>query len=124
MSTFLRYGLVGTVNSLVGFGAMLALAALGAHYALYTAAGYGLAFVVSYLLNGAYTFRDAAGGPSPQGLGLFVAANGSLLLLVEATQAALIEGARLPEAPAVAAGAAVYFLAGFVLNRRLVFRPA
>lgn len=122
MSTFARYALVGVANSAVGFGTMAGLALLGAHYAAYTAAGYGLAFLSSYLLNGRFTF--GTGGPSARGLGLFVMVNGLLLALVEAVQVATVELAGAPELAAVLLGAAVYLAAGFGLNRRLAGRAA
>lgn len=113
---------MGVANSAVGFGTMAGLALLGAHYAAYTAAGYGSALAVSYLLNGRFTFR--AGAPSARGLGLFVLLNGLLLVLVQSVQVATVELAGMRELPAVLLGAAVYLTAGFGLNRRLAGRAA
>ena len=122
MSTLIRYGLVGSFNTLVTLTVMTGLAALGAHYVAFTAAGYGIGFVLSYVLNGRFTFRAAP--PSPRGLALFALVNGCLLAVVEAFQLVAVELAGLPVLVAVAMGALIYLAAGFQLNRRVVFRPA
>lgn len=122
MSTLIRYGLVGSLNTAVTLVVMTGLAAWGAHYVAFTAAGYGIGFVLSYTLNGLFTFRSAA--LSPQGLALFAAVNGCLLALVESFQLVAVELAGLPVLAAVVAGALIYLAAGFQLNRRVVFRPA
>jgi putative flippase GtrA len=120
--TLARYGLVGGVNTVAGVGVMVVLAGLGVHYALYTAAGYTVAFVTSYRLNARFTFRVEQ--VSQRGFALFAALNGGLLLLVEFFQSGMIELARMPELASVAAGAILYTLTGFVLNRRIVYRVA
>lgn len=114
---------MGALNTAVGLGVMAGLAALGAHYVAFTAAGYTLAFLCSYTLNGLFTF-GAGGSLSAQGLGLFALVNGCLLAGVEAFQLVAVELAGLPVLAAVAAGAVIYVAAGFQLNRRVVFRPA
>lgn len=114
---------MGSVNTAVGLGVMAGLAALGAHYVAFTAAGYALAFLCSYALNGLFTF-GTGGSLSAQGLGLFALVNGCLLAGVEAFQLVAVELAGLPVLAAVAAGAVIYLAAGFQLNRRVVFRPA
>lgn len=101
---------------------MAALAAAGAHYALYTLAGYVAAFATSYLLNGRFTFR--AEPASARGFALFAALNGALIALVQAVQAGLIELAGVPVLAGVLSGAVVYTLTGFALNRRIVYREA
>ncbi len=112
------------VNTVAGLGVMALLAAGGVHYALYTLAGYAVAFATSYLLNARFTFRATAGTVSARGFGLFAALNGALVVLVQAVQAGLIELAGLPVLAGVAAGAVVYTLTGFALNRRVVYRAA
>lgn len=99
---------------------MILLAKTGMHYAIYSAAGYGVAFVSSYLLNALFTFRSSP--VSSGGFALFLAINGTLLVVVELVQAGLIELVRLPEVVGIIAGAVAYTLTGFVLNRYLVFR--
>ena len=101
---------------------MVGFAYLGFHYSIYTAAGYIVAFVVSYILNGKYTFR--ANQLSQRGFALFAAINGSLLLCVEVIQAILIEFLHFPEILGVITGMIFYTMAGFILNRKIVYRAA
>lgn len=114
---------MGSLNTAITLATMAGLAWLGAHYVAFTAAGYGLGFLLSYTLNGIFTFRSG-GGLSPKGLGLFALVNGCLLVVVEVFQVVAVELAGLPLLAAVAAGALIYLAAGFQLNRRVVFRPA
>lgn len=122
LSTLIRYALVGSLNTAITLAAMAGLARLGAHYVAFTAAGYGLGFLLSYTLNGVFTFRS--GRPSGRGFGLFALVNGCLLAVVEVFQVVAVELAGLSVLAAVAAGALIYLAAGFQLNRRVVFRPA
>jgi putative flippase GtrA len=120
--TLVRYALVGGINTATGLGVMAALAWAGVHYALYTLAGYVVAFVTSYLLNAWFTFRVE--DVSTRNFALFALVNGALILLVQAVQAGLIELAGVPVLAGVACGAVVYTLTGFALNRRIVYRVA
>lgn len=101
---------------------MAGLAWAGMHYALFTLAGYVVAFITSYLLNAWFTFQ--VGAVTARGFLLFVLINGVLILLVQAVQAGLIELVGVPVLVGVAAGAVVYTLVGYVLNRHLVYRVA
>jgi len=118
----IRYGSVGVINTLVGAGVMAFFAYLGFHYSIYTAAGYVVAFIVSYILNGKFTFK--ADKLSHRGFLLFAAINGILLLCVEVLQAVLIERMNFPEILGVITGMVFYMLTGFVLNRKIVYRTA
>jgi putative flippase GtrA len=114
--------LVGAINTVTGLGVMAGLAWAGVHYALFTLAGYVVAFITSYLLNAWFTFQ--VGAVTGRGFLLFVLINGALILLVQAVQAGLIELVGVPVLVGVAAGAVVYTLIGYVLNRHLVYRVA
>jgi putative flippase GtrA len=116
----IRYGLVGIVNTVIGFGIMAFLAWSGFHYMIYTAAGYIIAFISSYILNGLFTFRGSR--LSQHVFLLFVTLNGTLLLAVEGFQILLIEYVGVPELLGVILGAAAYTLTGYVMNRKLVYR--
>ena len=122
MWTLARYALVGGVNTLAGLGVMAGLAWAGVHYALFTLAGYFVAFVTSYLLNARFTFR--VGGVSVRTFALVALVHGALIVLVQAAQAGLIELAGVPVLAGVATGAVVYTLTGYALNRRVVYRAA
>jgi putative flippase GtrA len=116
---FVRYGLVGGVNTVVGAGLMVFGAWLGWHYVFYTLFGYGVAFGVSFALNFHFTFRVS--GAVGRRMGRFLGVNVLNLLLVQALQAWLIEQQQVMELYAVAAGIVLYTGLGFYLNRRFVF---
>jgi len=120
LSTLVRYGLVGVINTGTTIAAMVSLAYLGIHYTIYTAIGYLLGFIVSYVLNGIFTFRGAQ--LSHRAFLIFVGINGALLIFVEVFQIALIEFLATPELPAVAMGMVFYTITGFFLNRRFVYQ--
>ena len=99
---------------------MVGLAYVGIHYTIYTAVGYLLGFIVSYILNGIFTFQGAQ--LSHRAFLIFVGINGGLLILVEVLQVFLIELLAVPELPGVAMGMVFYTLMGFFLNRRFVYQ--
>ena len=120
LSTLARYGLVGAVNTSATIATMAGLAYLGIHYTVYTAVGYILGFVISYILNGVFTFRCTQ--LSHRAFLRFAGINSSLLIFVEILQIFLIERLAVPELPGVATGMVVYTLSGFFLNRRFVYQ--
>jgi putative flippase GtrA len=99
---------------------MAGLAYLGIPYTIYTAFGYLLGFIVSYTLNGMFTFQGTQ--LSQRAFILFVGINGGLLIVVEIFQFSLIEWLSVPEITGVAMGMVVYMLMGFFLNRHFVYR--
>lgn len=122
LSMLIRYGSVGIINTLTGAAVMVAFAYLGFHYTIYTAAGYVVGFITSYVLNGLYTFKLRR--LSYRGFAYFLAINGALLLGVELLQILLIEVLRLSELFSVIVGMIVYMFVGFFLNRTIVYRVA
>jgi len=120
LSTLIRYGLVGVINTGTSIGTMVGLAHLGIHYTIYTATGYLLAFIVSYILNGIFTFQCKQ--LSHRAFLVFVGINGSLLIFVEVFQISLIELLAVPELLGVATGMVIYTLVGFFLNRHFVYQ--
>lgn len=116
-----RYGLTGIVNTTVGLGVMVAGAAIGLHYAVYTAIAYFIGLLVSFSLNLRFTFRTE--GRLWQRFQGFLAVCLACLALAQLVQAALIEGAGVAEPIGVGAGMVTYTVIGFFLNRRFVFRP-
>ena len=88
-STLIKYGIVGLFNTALGVGVMVGLQYLGVHYALYTGAGYIVAFCSSYVLNALFTFRT---GPMLHGsVRCIRGANGVLLAAVLGLQYLLID---------------------------------
>ena len=118
--TLAKYGLVGVINTSATIAAMASLAYLGIHYTIYTAVGYLLGFIVSYVLNGIFTFQGTQ--LSHRAFLIFVGINGGLLIFVEIFQFFLIEFLTVSELPGVAMGMVVYTLVGFFLNRRFVYQ--
>jgi len=55
---FLRYNLVGIVNTVIGFGIIILLMSVGVDALKSNAIGYGVGAVLSYILNSKYTFKD------------------------------------------------------------------
>jgi putative flippase GtrA len=121
-STLIKYGIVGLFNTALGLGVMVGLQYLGVHYALYTSAGYIVAFCSSYILNALFTFRT--GPPSTVQFIAFVVANGVLLLAVQGLQYLLIDVLGVRELYGVIVGAFAYTGTGFLINKLAVYRPA
>ena len=117
---FLRYGMVGGVNTLFGVSCMWALAQTGLPYPVYTGFTYALSFILSYTLNRLFTFKT---GASWQHFIRFALVNVVNMLLVQALQIIWIEGLRIHEPVAVGMGMVAYFLVGFWANKYLVFSP-
>jgi len=122
--SFLRFLAVGVANTIVGYGAIFAALALGATYAAATLLGTALGLVVSFALNGRYTFRYE-GRLAPAALRFLAVSFGCYLAAFPAARAALA-GWSAPfltaDQTAAVAGSAAYTLLHYVALRRLVFR--
>lgn len=117
---FLRFGLVGMVNTAVGLSVIYALMlGLGVSPALSNMAGYAVGLCVSFVLNSRWTFRDRMSlSGALRFLGAFAisyAANLACLL-------ALIGPAGIAPEIAQLAAMVVYTLVFFLLSRLFVFR--
>jgi len=113
------FGLVGLVNTAVGYGTILALMALGLGPVLANAGGYALGICVSYLLNSRFTFarRNAPGGTTR------VLRFGIAVAIAWLINLAVLQLALRAMAPAYAQGIAMiaYTLSFFLLSRSFVF---
>ncbi|MCD7101220.1 GtrA family protein [Pseudoclavibacter sp. 13-3] len=69
--TQLRFLLIGGMNTLIDFGLLFALVALGVHTIPANIISTGIAFVVSFFANRSYTFK-ACQGSLPRQMALFV----------------------------------------------------
>lgn len=116
---FIRYGLVGALNTAVGVSGIALGAFLGWHYALYTLFGYGVAFVASFALNLKFTFK--AEGATRSRFMMFLYVNLLNLGFVQLMQFMLIEWFAVGEYIAVAVAMVCYTLTGFVMNKKFVF---
>ena len=55
---FLKYNLVGIINTLIGFSIILGLMYVGISATLSNAIGYVIGAIISYVLNSKYTFES------------------------------------------------------------------
>ncbi|MFA5121439.1 GtrA family protein [Zavarzinia sp.] len=116
---FLRYGLVGAGNTLLGLGLIFLFMALGASPVVANALGYGLCIPASFVANRHFTFGGRRGSPAK-----FVAVQAAAYGANLAVLGSLLSVA--PELPSLAqlAGVAAYVLAGFLGSYHLVFAGA
>jgi putative flippase GtrA len=121
-----RFGLVGLINTAVGFAVVVLLdAGLGLPPALANAASYACGISVGFVLSRRFVFRSRA-GLSAAGLRYLIAALGAFLLnqaVLRAASLALGAGA-IQHIAAQLAAMASYSVAFFLLCRLWVFRVA
>ena len=116
---FFKYCNVGVINTAVTAIIMAGLGALGVHYLIYTAVGYGVGICVSFFLNFRFTF--AASGKVKQRFIRFLVINLANLGVVELLQIFLIEFIHLDKLPAAVIGMIWYVIFGFFMNQKFVF---
>lgn len=130
-STFLRFLLVGVINTAVGLGIMLGLLNLaGLGYWPSTLIGHAVGACVSYILNRSYTFRSDVHWLKgfllfslvvltcyfiSYGLGMAIVERALPILFPHA-------GSRLIENVAVVVGMGMYTVLNFLAQQRFVFR--
>jgi putative flippase GtrA len=59
---FIRYNIVGIINSIVGFSIIFILMLFGINAIISNAVGYGIGSIVSFYLNRKYTFKSTLSG--------------------------------------------------------------
>lgn len=57
-ATVIRYGIIGVINTLIGYGVLFYLTYIGVLAELSNLFGYAVGFVVSYFLNKKYNFKS------------------------------------------------------------------
>lgn len=120
MWVFLKYLMVGAINTVAGFAVIvLCLETLNFRPVAANAIGFAFGLVISFLLNRSFSFRSSV--PIGTGLAKFaaVAAGGYLLNL-----AALLAGEKilhLGTYPSQILAVSTYVLVVFFASRRLVF---
>ncbi len=118
---FIRFLLVGVLNTLVGYSAILTFQlVLGMSATVANAGGYLVGMSVSYVLNRRYTFKSQRGHRA--GLSAFAAA-GAACYAVNLLVLTLVMNMAPNAHPALAQAAAVaaYTLSFYVASRHLVF---
>ena len=114
-----RYGAAGVINTLLGYGLIFALQAIGSSPYIANAAGYGVGFVVSFFLQKTFVF-GSSGQTSIEILkfvAAFLAAYAANFLVLHLL---LTQGVN----PYLAqiGGFATYFVAMFFMSKIWVFR--
>jgi putative flippase GtrA len=118
----LRFGLVGCVNTAVGFGVTcLALYVLGASDVAANVAGYGVGIPLSYTLNKSFTFGDSR--PIQRSLPKFLAVLAIAYVLNLVTVVIVHRVLALNVYLAQALGTVVYTGVSFILSLLVVFSP-
>ncbi|MBA1419956.1 MAG: GtrA family protein [Epsilonproteobacteria bacterium] len=115
---FLRYNLVGLINTVVGFGLIMLLMYMGINAVLSNAIGYGIGAILSYFLNKHYTFTYK--NDSMRVAIKFFAVLGVAYLLNYMVLMTLL--ATINPYIAQAVSAVVYTLSAFIMMKFLVFR--
>lgn len=119
----LRYGLVGLLNSAIGFAVIAAVLQVAPNRpALANAAGFGVGFAISFVMNRAWTFADKRGwsitlGPYAGLVAICYAVN--LLVVLAAARVSAL-GLYAPQL----LGMATYTLLLFCGSHFYVFRRA
>lgn len=113
------YIVVGIANTCLSVVLLWLLYGLGWPYPVYTALVYGIMILISFELNRRFTF--ATGSTSTKQwrrwLRSFCILHLLNLVLIQSVQAALIEGAHLPQYVGVSAGLLIGILVGFIGSR-------
>jgi len=124
--SFIRFLAVGVVNTAVGYGTIFAALALGASYAAATLLGTTLGLIVSFTLNGRFTFRYS-GNYTAAALKFAAVSYACYLAAFPLTKAALGTWSApylTADQTAAAAGCVIYTLLHYFSLRRFVFRSA
>ena len=117
---FIKYCLVGLVNTGVSVLAMFFFSLTGMRYVFYTAIGYALGFIISYFLNFYFTFRCK--NSLSLGLAKFLLVNIILFCGAEVIQIILIERLHAQHFLGIGVGMIFYTVTGFFINRYYTFR--
>lgn len=116
---FVKYGLVGVVNTLLTFSTYWLFKAVGLNIDAANLLSYGAGMVCSFVLNKLWTFRAHGHGWGRE-LAVFVGGAGLCWLLQWGAFRAFITW--WPEVVAQVAGMAVYTLLNFFFNKLITFK--
>lgn len=117
--SFFRYACVGVINTLICVSVMYLVSLVYSHYMIYTAAGYIVAIIASFIMN--YYFTFSVRGQVQQRMIKFMIIALLNLGFVEFMQWCFIEGIGWPILPSIIFCAILYTVLGYILNRRYVF---
>lgn len=121
MIQFIRYALVGVVNTTLGYGIIFAsMFLLGWGPLPSNVAGYAVGLVASFTLNRRFTFKSQ--GSAHRDLIRFMLIFAIAWLANFAVLALLVRNGTVHEGVAQVIAGIVYFLLSFVLNKYYVFK--
>ena len=121
MIQFIRYALVGVVNTTLGYGIIFAcMFLLGWGPLPSNVAGYAVGLVASFTLNRRFTFRSQ--GSAHRDLMRFLLIFAIAWLANFAVLALLVRNGSVHEGVAQLAAGIVYFLLSFILSKYYVFK--
>jgi len=117
---FVKYNIVGIINTLVGFTIILILMFLGFSPLFSNAVGYGVGAIFSYLLNSKYTFNSMLNKQN-QIIKFFV-----VLLLAYGINYVVLQWLLTLLNPYMAQGLAAicYTLSSFIMMKWFIFKEA
>lgn len=115
----IKYLAVGVVNTLVGYGVIFALMWGGLMPELANIVGYGVGFIVSYLLNKRYTFASPAS--HKKDLPRFGFAMGLAYIAQLGSMSALHRALEMNPYLATIIGSGVHVVVGFFVSRNWAF---
>ena len=118
LKQFLRYNLVGLVNTVTGFGLIMLLMYLGTDPVLSNAIGYVTGMILSYFLNKHYTFAHKNHNMGVV-IKFFTALGVAYLLNYMVLMTLLLH---INPYVAQAFSAVIYTMSAFVMMKLLVFR--
>lgn len=113
---FLRYLVVGGINTAFGFGAYALLLALGLHYTLAVGLSTALGILFNFMTTGRLVFGNARAGAIPRFIGVY-----GLLYLLNIAGIALLKLLGASDLTGGFLMLPVAALIGYLLNARFVF---
>lgn len=116
----LKFGVTGLVNTAVGLSIIFAAMALGVHYAVANALGYGIGMIVSYRLNKTWVFAD---DPARNRALVFGLCLGTAYLCNLGVLFVSVERFDILEGWAQIIGNIVYSIISFIGMKTVVFKP-
>lgn len=121
MRTFVRYLLVGLVNTGIGYVIIfLCMYGLKLSPEISNLLGYGLGMMISYTLNRTFTFGNL---PTTRAMAArFAVVNGTAYLLNLGMLVLLVRGLGLHAGLSQVISSGVYVVAAFLVNKHYVFR--
>lgn len=122
-SSFMRFLLVGFINTAIGYGVILVFQyVFSAGYLVSNALGYAVGGLVSYFLNKTFAFRSPRAHGEALPRFLLAVASSYLINLVVLKIAVSVSLWQLPAAIAQGAAVLAYTMSFYVISKHFVFQ--